>query len=41
MKKIFTIALLVSLFAFGQYIANQPNLTKFEKLIFPKQLTEK
>jgi hypothetical protein len=40
--KMFLAALaLVSLFAFGQYIANQKTLTAFEKAIFPKALTEK
>jgi hypothetical protein len=41
MNKFLTITFLVALFAFAQYIANQPSLTSFEKAIFPKQLTEK
>ena len=39
-KGVFYIVILIAVFALAQYIANQPDLTSFEKAIFPKILTE-
>ena len=41
LKSIFCLVAVICLVAVGQYIANQPTLTAFEKAIFPKALTEK